>query len=376
QLANYTKLTLGGSDRVFTLLLSMFIVGIATGSLLCEKLSGRRVEVGLVPLGSIGLTVFGIHLYFAYPGPSGLENLSISEFLQQSGNIRVLADIVLIGVFGGFYIVPLFAMIQQRTAPKKRARVIAAANILNALFMVAAAVIAIVTLQFITIPQLFLGLAIANALVVIYIYALVPEFTLRFFAWLLISTLYRVKPKDLERIPAEGPALLICNHVSFVDPLIIGGTIHRPVRFVMYHKIYNTPLLNYLFRAAKAIPIASRTEDEQMLEQAYTQIAEELNDGRIVCIFPEGQITRSGEINEFKRGVERIVETTPVPVIPMALRGMWGSFFSRYSGRALFTWPRKLWANIGLWVGAPVQPTEVSAEALFQEVSLLRGDER
>ncbi len=376
QLANYTKLILGGSDRVYTLLLSMFIVGIATGSMLCERLSGRRVEVGLVPLGSIGLTAFGIHLYFAHPVATGLVDLSIAEFIAQPGNIRVLIDIVLIGVFGGFYIVPLFAMIQQRTAPGKRARVIAANNILNALFMVAAAAIAIVSLRFISIPELFLGLAIANALVVIYIYALVPEFTLRFFAWLLISTLYRVKPKDLDRIPAEGPALLVCNHVSFVDPLIIGGTIHRPVRFVMYYKIFNTPILSYLFRAAKAIPIASRKEDPEMLESAYEQIAEELKDGRIVCIFPEGQITRSGELNEFKKGVERIVDETPVPVIPMALRGLWGSFFSRYSGRALFTWPRKLWANIGLWVGAPIESTEAKAELLFQEVSALRGDQR
>ena len=376
QLANYTKLILGGSDRVYTLLLSMFIVGIATGSLLCERLSGRRVEVGLVPLGSIGLTAFGIHLYFAHPVPTGLADLTIAQFIAQPGNIRVLIDIVLIGVFGGFYIVPLFAMIQQRTAPGKRARVIAANNILNALFMVAAAAIAIVSLRFISIPELFLGLAIANALVVLYIYALVPEFTLRFFAWLLISTLYRVKPKDLEKIPAEGPALLVCNHVSFVDPLIIGGTIHRPVRFVMYYKIFNTPILNYLFKAAKAIPIASRKEDPEMLEQAYEQIAEELRDGRIVCIFPEGQITRSGELNEFRKGMERIVDQTPVPVIPMALRGLWGSFFSRYSGRALFTWPRKLWANIGLWVGDPVPANDAKAELLFDEVSALRGDQR
>lgn len=376
QLANYTKLHLGGGDSVYTLLLSMFTIGIALGSLFCEKLSGRRVEIGLVPLGSIGLTVFGIHLFFAYPEASQLSELSISGFLQQSGSLRVLFDVILIGVFGGFYIVPLFALIQQRTATNKRARIIAANNILNALFMVVAAGLAIILLKFISIPQLFLALAVANALVAIYIYILVPEFTLRFFAWILISTLYRVKPKSLEQIPSEGPALLVCNHVSYVDPMIIGGTIERPVRFVMYHKIFATPGLSYLFRAAKAIPIAARTEDEDMLKSAYDQIAAELEDGRLVCIFPEGKITRSGDMNEFKKGIEHIVSRTPVPVIPMALRGLWGSFFSRYNGRAMLTWPRKLWSNIGLRIGSPIPPKDVKAGLLFEQVAQLRGEER
>ncbi len=376
QLPNYTRLFLGGNEQVVTLLLATFSIGIGLGSLLCEKLSARRVELGLVPFGSIGLTVFGIDLYFATPAAAAVPLAGAAGFLGLPGGIRLVADLFLLGLFGGFYIVPLYALVQQRSAARHRSRIIAGNNILNALFMVISALASILLLKTLTIPQLFLVLALCNAAVAIYIYTLVPEFLMRFIVWLLIHTIYRVDKKNLEAIPEEGPVVLVCNHVSFVDALIIGGCVRRPVRFVMYYKIFRIPVLSFVFRTAKAIPIAGRREDPEMLEAAFERIAEYLDAGEVVCVFPEGQITRDGELNEFRRGVERIIERSPVPVVPMALQNLWGSFFSRYSGRAFLTWPRKLWSRIGLVAGEPVPPEMAKAALLQERVAALRGERR
>ena len=376
QLPNYTKLTLGGNEQVVTLLLTLFSVGIGVGSLLCERLSGHKVELGLVPFGSIGLTLFGIDLYFAAPdaGFTG-ELLSAAGFLGTPGSWRVIMDILLIGLFGGFYIVPLYALVQQRSLPSHRSRVIAGNNILNALFMVVSAVMAILLLNAgLSIPQLFLVMALLNALVAIYIYSLVPEFLMRFIVWILIHTVYRVQKEGLEQIPDEEPAVLVCNHVSFIDALVIAGCCRRPVRFVMHHRIFRIPVLSFVFRTAGAIPIAPAKEDPKMLEQAYERIAKALRAGEVVCIFPEGQITGDGEINSFRSGIERIIQRNPVPVIPMALRGLWGSFFSRRGGPAMRHWPRQFWSRIGLAVGTPSPPERVSANALQAVVAELRGE--
>lgn len=376
QMPNYTRLSLGGNEQVVTTLLATFSIGIGVGSMLCERLSGRMVELGLVPFGSIGLTVFGVDLFFAAPGAATGELIGAAEFLRAPGNWRVLADVLLIGVFGGFYIVPLYALVQQRSDPRHLSRIIAGNNILNSLFMVISAVAAIVLLKVLTIAQLFLVLALCNAAVALYIYLLVPEFLMRFIVWLLIHTIYRVEKKHLDFIPNEGAAVLVCNHVSFVDALIIGGCIRRPVRFVMYHKIFGIPVLNFVFRTAKAIPIAGRKESPEMYHDAFERIAENLEAGEVVCIFPEGQITQTGEINEFRKGIEKIIARTPVPIVPMALQGLWGSFFSRYSGRAFFTLPRKLWARIALVAGEAVAPSGIQAADLQERVSALRGDAR
>jgi len=376
QLPNYTKDFLGGSSQVVTLVLTIFSLGVGAGSLLCERLSGRRVEIGLVPFGAIGLTLFGVDLYFAKPDAATALGVGAVEFLRASGGLRVALDLFLIGVFGGFYIVPLFALVQLRSTPEFRSRIIAGNNILNALFMVAAAVMAIVLLEVakFTIPQLLLVTAILNALVAIYIFTLVPEFLLRFLCWILICLMYRVKPQGLEKIPDEGPALLVSNHVSFIDALVIGGMVRRPIRFVMYYKIFQLPVLNWFFRVAKVIPIAGFKEDAKMLEQAWESIDRVLEEGELVCIFPEGQITRTGELNEFRPGVEKVIARRPVPVIPIALSGLWGSVFSRRDdalGRARV--PRRFWARVGLNCGNPLEPEQVSVGALRGLVSSLRG---
>ncbi|MDT8283242.1 MAG: MFS transporter, partial [Gammaproteobacteria bacterium] len=328
QLPNYTKTMLGGDEQVVTLLLAVFTVGIGLGSMLCNWLSGAKVELGLVPFGSIGLTLFGVDLYFSRPDVIPSVMMGVTQFLTV-GNLRLVVDIVMIGFFGGLYIVPLMALVQQRSAAEHMSRVIAGNNIFNALLMVLSAIVSIAVLSSgFTIAQLFLLVAILNALVALYIYSLVPEFFMRFMVWLLIHSIYRVKTAGLEKIPQQGAAVLVCNHVSFVDALIIAGCVRRPVRFVMHYRMYQLPILHFIFKTAKTIPIAGKHEDELLLNTAFDEIDQALLDGDLVCIFPEGKLTVNGEMNNFREGVEKIIARRVVPVIPMALHGLWGSAFS------------------------------------------------
>ncbi|MGZ8291374.1 MAG: MFS transporter [Telluria sp.] len=372
----FAKDYLHGDYSVFVLLLTVFSVGVGAGSLLCEKLSGHKIEIGLVPFGSIGLSLFGIDLYFASLGFAGTEAVNMVGLLEQAGSLRILFDILMLGVFGGFYIVPLFALIQTRCDPEHLSRTIGGMNILNALFMIAAAGLAMLMLsQGFTIPEMFLATALLNALVALYIFSLVPEFLMRFLAWMLIHTIHRVTTVDVDRIPEEGPAVLVCNHVSYVDAIVIGAASPRPIRFVMDHRIFNTPFLGWIFRTAKAIPIASAKEDPWLMEKAYVDIAKALHEGELVCIFPEGKLTSTGEMNEFRGGIAKIVERSKVPVIPMALRGLWGSLLTRDAGnvfeRSFTRGPR---SKLALAVGVPVMPQQATPEYLQQQVMALRGD--
>jgi len=318
-----------------------------------------------------------LNLYFAQPQAAlGCEAQSWTEFLA-GGGWSVAINCALVGVFGGLFIVPLYALILSRSAESHRARIIACNNILNAGFMVIAAVLAIVWLEVLdfTIPQLFILAAVLNAIVAIYIYTLVPEFLMRFLTWVFVNIMYRVKVRGLENIPETGPALIVSNHVSFMDPLVIGGSVRRPVRFVMDHNIFKTPVLSFIFRTAGAIPIAPAHEDPEALRKAFDQIDAELAEGEVVCIFPEGKLTRSGDMNEFKKGVERILERRAVPVVPMALRGLWGSFFSRRDGKAAMSQlPRRFWSRIELVATAPVHGADATADGLQQIVAGLRGE--
>lgn len=372
----YAKDYLKGDNSVFVLLLTMFSLGIGAGSLLCEKLSGRKVEIGLVPFGSIGLSLFGIDLYLASVGYNATGEMSAFAMVMQPGAWRIVLDVVLIGVFGGFFIVPLFALIQLRADPQHLSRTIAGMNIMNALFMVVATGVAILLLkEGFTVPELFLVTAILNGLVAAYIFSLVPEFLMRFLAWVLIHTVHKVKTVDADRIPAEGGAVLVCNHVSYVDAIVIVAASPRPIRFVMDHRIFKTPFFGWIFRTAKAIPIAPAKEDPWLMEKAFVDIAQALHEGELVCIFPEGKLTSTGEMNEFKGGISKIIERTKVPVIPMALRGLWGHLFSRSKDSLLErAFCKGFRSQLSLAVGEPVAPNDVSPELLYRQVAELRGD--
>lgn len=374
------KDVIGGSAALSTLLLAVFSIGIGAGSLLCDKLSGHKVEIGLVPFGSIGMTLFGVDLYFALRGFQTLSDAGIGQFLGAPGAWRIMADMFLLAAFSGLYSVPLYALIQSRSERSHTARIIAANNILNALFMIVASLMAAALLSAgLTLPELFLVTALLNAAVALYIYRLVPEFLLRFLAWVLMHTVYRLRIDGAERIPEHGPAVLVSNHVSFADAIVIMGASPRPIRFVMDHRIFAMSLARMFFRHARAIPIASRREDAVMLERAQAAVDAALADGELVCIFPEGRITDTGELYPFKPGVRQIVERRPVPVVPMALVGLWGSFFSRYGGAA-FSRPlaarreRGLRTRITLAVGEPVAPQLATPELLEKKVAALLGN--
>ena len=378
QFPNYAKEVLGGDESVFILLLTVFSFGIGSGSLLCERLSGNKVEIGLVPFGAIGLTLFGVDLYFASNAVAmtmTVPPLDYREFIGVAAHWRVLADIALIGLFGGFYIVPMYALIQTRSEKSHLSRVIAANNIINALFMVISAIVSMLLFKLgLSIPQLFLATALFTAVVAIYIYSLVPEFLMRFIIWLLIHGGYRLKKEGIENIPEEGSALIVCNHVSFVDALVIAAACPRPIRFIMDHRIFKIPILNFVFREGRAIPIAPAKEDPQMLERAYEEVAKALAEGDLVGIFPEGGITQTGEIMPFRGGVTRILERSPVPVVPMALRGLWRSFFSRKDGTAMTHLERfKPFRGFGLRVGKVMPAENVSPENLHAIIVALRG---
>lgn len=376
QLPAFTQQILGGSESMVTMLLAVFTLGIGAGSMLCERLTSRQLEIGLVPLGSIGLTLFGLDLFFASPTDlAGAEPHSLMYLLGHWATWRVMLDLLMLGVFGGLYIVPLYALVQLRSNAQRRARIIAANNILNALFMVAGAVLAIAALSAgLSIPALFACAALANAAVAIYIYRLVPEFFFRFLAWAVVRLTYRLRTCGSEHIPSSGPALIVANHVSYADAVILMGATPRPIRFVMDHQIFNTPLLGFIFRHTGAIPIASARDNPQLLEQAFASIEQALANGELVGIFPEGGITRDGQMQKFRPGVTRILRQQQVPVIPMGLSGLWGSFFSRVDGKAMRKPLRRgMFSRINLNIGAPVAPKQASPEQLFELVSQLRG---
>lgn len=376
QMPNFAKQVLHGDGKVYVLILAVFSVGVGLGSMLCERLSGKVVEIGLVPIGSVFITLFGVDLYFATVSYTQLSHtgqlLNIVQFLSQFSAWRILCDLLLIGVFAGFFIVPLYALVQERSSSAIRARVIAGLNILNAFFMVLAAVYAVLLLAAgLTIYELFLLTAGLNVLVAVYIYTLVPEFVMRCIVWCVVNTMYRVKKTNLHLIPSQNAAVLVCNHVSFIDALVIASCSRRPPRFVMAAEIFNLPLFGFVFKTARAIPICSYKKDPQLLENAYTEIATALENGELVCIFPEGKITHNQHLNQFKTGIERIIKTSPVPVVPMAIKGMWGSFFSRESGRAMSRPFKRFWSKIELVVGEPIAAEKVTAQLLQQQVMAL-----
>jgi len=389
QFGSFARDVLNAPPAIATALLVIFSLGIAIGSLLCEKLSSGKIEIGLVPFGSIGMTIFSFDMCLAATAPTLKAQFSdhaiFLSLFSAWASIRLAGDLFFCALFSGFYSVPLYAFIQQRALNEERSRIIAANNILNAFFMIGSAILSIVVLTVFkaSLVTLFFIVSFLNACVAIYIYCLVPEFLLRFVAWCLAHTMYRIKKVNIKALPQEGPAVIVSNHVSFVDALIIMGMSPRPLRFVMDHKIFAVPFLSWFFRTARAIPIASAKDRVDLLNAAYDEISVALKNNELVCIFPEGRITDTGELYPFKRGVERILARDNVPVIPLALQGLWGSFFSRaYGGKAFNGW-RGFFNKIGVNIGDSIkfechenkESEKIDIPALLQEkIKILRGD--
>ena len=380
QLPDYAAIQLGSKDAaLYVLLLAAMSIGTGIGALLCEKFSRQQIEIGLVPLGAFGLSCFLFDLYLTKTVGAPGEGRSVAEFLHQRGSLRVLGAMIGIGLSSGFFIVPLFALIQHRTPKHELARVIAALNIQNAFFIVAAAGVGYVLRHNYdwTIPHLFVAVALVNAAVALRIFFIVPEFLLRFLSWLLVCFLYRLQKREIDHVPLKGAALLVCNHVSYVDALLLMAAIARPIRFVIHADIYNIPVLHWIFRAAKTIPIAGGQKDRKLLRHAFHAIDTALANGELVCIFPEGELSRDGQIAPFQRGVERIVARRAVTVVALALCGMWSSMWSRRDsllGRARL--PRRFRAPVAIVAAPPLAAgTALSAITLESTIrQLLHAD--
>lgn len=378
QLPSLGKDALHGTEQVVTLLLAVFSVSVAVGSILCERLSGHKVEIGLVPFGSLGISIFSADLYFALAAFSeayvGAQVLGVWAFLASEGSLRVLLDLFAVGLFGGLYIVPLYALVQLRTEPSHQSRVMAVNNVLNSMFMVVSAGLAFGLLHLgMSVIELVMVAALLNAAVAVYVYSLVPEFLWRFIAWMLAHTAYRPKIHAQARLPEEGAALICPNHVTYADALFLSALSPRPIRFVMDHNIFKVPVAKALFKAVKAIPIASGKTHPEVLAAANEEIAKALSNGELVCLFPEGMLTRTGEMNPFKPGVLKVLERTPVPVYPVALSGLWGSTLSR-NGKTVLqrvqAW--RPFRKVRIDLGEPMAPEDVTLEGLQQRVAQLR----
>lgn len=369
----YCKNVLHGSEHVVTMFLAIFSIGIGLGAVFCEKLSFGQLELGLVPIGSFGMSVFLADLYFSSNSFSFFASTPVTFFNNGEG-LRIIFDMLLFSIFSGFFTVPLYTFVQSRSDRETRSQVIAGNNVINSLFMVVASVMlmGLYAMKF-TIPQIFLILAVMNAITAVYIYTVVPEFMFRFFLWSLTNIIYRFKIYNRENIPVNGPALLICNHVSWIDWMILSAVTHRPIRFVMYYTFMKIPVASRIFRDTKVIPIAGLKEDPVIMENAFKDIKRSLDEGELVCFFPEGFITSDGEIAPFrKHGIERIVKENPdVSIVPLYLDGMWGSFFSRYENMALKKPFRRVWSKISVKVGKAIKPEEIKVEELRDQVKNL-----
>ncbi|MEZ9408851.1 MULTISPECIES: MFS transporter [Vibrio] len=372
QFPNFTKVYLNGTESAVAFLLALFSVGIAIGSLACDKLSNHRIEIGMVPMGSLGISIFGFLM--AVSIPDALPDFdSFKSFVSYSELWPLFAYLLLLGMSGGIFIVPLYSLMQFRAKPTERAQVIAGLNIYNSLFMVGSAVLGIVFLSVLqlSIPQLFALLAVFNTLVMFALFYQVPIYAFRFFTWVVTHTMYRVKHKNLHNLPEKGGALIVCNHVSYMDALLLSAVCPRLIRFVMEEDYAKLPPLRRFLKRAGVIPISATNRSS--IRNAFKEVERALHEGHIVCIFPEGKLTSDGEVAEFMRGMELIIRRSPVPVIPMALKGLWGSYFSRFKGSACKGLPNRFWTKIEIEAGRPILPKDTSCETLRQSVAELRG---
>jgi acyl-[acyl-carrier-protein]-phospholipid O-acyltransferase / long-chain-fatty-acid--[acyl-carrier-protein] ligase len=343
----YGVITLGLDKRLASMPLVALMVGVAVGCLLAGKLSGAKVEYGLLPLGALGLTL--TTLAFALIGP-GLPGLIVL--------------MALLGIFSGFLFVPLNALLQWRSPADRRGAILAMANVLIYAGMLLGSVLDLVLAGAgVSALNIFLGASIALGLSTLWALWLVPDAFLRFILIGLAHTIYRVRIIGRPNVPAEGGALLVPNHVSFADGLFVIASTDRPVRFVVYGEYFHKPFIGWVLRSMKAIPI-SPSEGPKMILQAFREAGRALDKGELVCLFPEGQLTRTGMMAPFQRGLARIVKGRTTPIIPVHLDRLNSSVFSPTSHRRL---PRQIPYPVTISFGEPL-PADAPLHAIRQAI--------
>ncbi len=370
----YTKHVLIADETVVTLLLAIFSVSIGIGSLLTERLSRGDLELGLIPLGALGMAVFTLDLFWIdYPEVTTSLQGAKEFFVGAAGgqSWRVMMDLGMIGGFSSLFIVPMFAFLQSRSEEKTRSRLIAANNVFNALFMVVSALMTMLLYQMgLSTLEILVVTGILHIVVSVYVFLQVPEFCMRFVVWVLASTIYRLRYVNRDLIPRTGPVVLVANHISFIDWFILTAACRRPVHFVMYYKIFQIPILRQLFQLAKAIPIAGAKENESLKIAAFQNIDRTLSEGDVVGIFPEGAVSHDGQLAPFRTGVEQILATRAVPVVAVGIQGLWGSFFSRRGGKAMskVPLPRRRLIVMNFALLSPEAATAANLEKIVKEL--------
>lgn len=362
-----------GDQSVGTLFLATFTIGMGLGSFFCNKLSFKRVEVGMVPLAALFMGIFLFDMYLVGDSWQGAskELLSITGYLAEENSIRALIDLLLVSAFGGMFIIPQFAYIQHETPENEVSRIIAGNNIWNTIFMVVAAVLIMVMDSMgMTIPKILGIFAFVNIIFSFIIYYFVySEEALRFLGWIIAKVLYKVEVKGRENMPQDGPYVIASNHVSFVDWILVMSVCPRPVRFVIDHTYYNAPMGPFWFDQARLIPIATRRESPEVLATAYEEMSKALEENHILGIFPEGYLTRNGKMRAFQPGLTKIIRRNPVPVIPLAIDGLWGSFFS-HSGKGPLKGLPSIFKRrkVKLTIGEPMLPDQLDMKILETKI--------
>jgi acyl-[acyl-carrier-protein]-phospholipid O-acyltransferase/long-chain-fatty-acid--[acyl-carrier-protein] ligase len=321
-------------------------LGIGLGSYVAGRMSRGRVEQGLVPLGGIGLVVFSLDLGFAYGSPH-----------------RVMFDLLMAGLSGGFFAVPLAAYIQQRSPADERGRVIATGNFLSfAAILVASAALWALDSKFRLDPaQVFIVAAAMSAVVAFELLKRLPDFFLRLLLYPIANGLYTIRTVGSENVPLEGPVLLVSNHASYIDAVLITMANSRLVRFLMLRQFYELPVAHWIFKAMGCIPVSSSDGPKELI-RSFQRAREFMLSGEAVCIFAEGGITRHGQMQKFKKGFERMVDGVQVPIVPVHLDSVWGSIFSFSGGKALFKWPKSIPYRVTVSFGKPLPPTATAFE--------------
>ncbi|HEX5037434.1 MAG TPA: MFS transporter [bacterium] len=339
-------LLLGETQNTQLSLLPAFMgIGIAAGSLLAGRWSGKKVELGLVPLGGLGLAAAGFGLFFS---TSSYVATSVILFIS--------------GVFGGLFIVPLYSFLQFEAGEHEKGRVLATVGVMNGLFLVLGSLLyrlfsVTMGLQAHTICLVMGAVSLG---VVVYICTVIPEYLIRFLSWLLAHTIYSIKIVGADNVPFQGPALLTPNHISYVDAVLVGATLQRFIKFLMFKKIYDFPILRQICRIMEVIPIAPY-EGRESVARSLQTARDKLSQGEVVCIFPEGRITRDGAMNEFRTGVETIMKGMTCPIVPVYLHNVWGSVFSFEGGKVFWKFPRRLPYKVTIIYGEPLDPATPAA---------------
>jgi len=374
QIPAFTRYVLGGDITAVTALITVFIVGLALGAFLSTRTDGSRTEPGLIPIALIGMIAACAALAIDPAITERMQSLKAIMF-QRSGQ-QAAIGILLFGIFGGLYLVPQYSLIQQRTNLGSRARVIAANNLLNALFVITASLSGLILLGFMhwSIKAFFALYCLLSVPVLAFQYRHFGQEFWRLVGFAIGRSFYRIRVEGKANIPESGAALLVCNHLSYADAVVLFGTIDRRCRFVMEDIYHRIPILNWAFRGARTIPISSPLKNRKTFEDAENSAVEALQNGELVFIFPEGRLSPQGEMIPFKRGVMRILERQPVPVIPIAISGLWGSFFS-HGGKnaALKGLPRLRWKRrkVCVFFGEQLVQDEISLGRLEQAVQSL-----